>query len=211
LHRDDLARVRQFLRDIDAGFWRFCTSYNDPHPVLPQSNDPVVEHFLPLDQIPWGQVESGTWARIGSADRNATLNVTVEVLAMPWAAKAPIIAGTPGYIYDVMVHARRERQFDYREVMQQTTKLHQHVVHICVDSFAQRLRVTVPACLGAAKATQIIESFVEAATYSLRPAPREFTVAQAQAYADTLPEYVLGPENPLTFLSPDMPCSFFTV
>ncbi len=211
LHRDDIARVKQFLRDIDAGFWRFCTSYNNTQPVLPQSNDPVVEHFLHLDQIPWGQTESGAWARIGSADRNATLNVTVEVLAMPWAAKALPIAGQPGYIYDVMIFARRERQLDYRQVMQHSTRLHQHVVHICVDSFAKQLRVTIPACLGAAKVTEIIEGFIEAATYSLRPALREFTAEDAQAFADTLPEYVLGPKNPLTFLSPDMPCSFFAV
>jgi hypothetical protein len=53
LHRDDLARMTQFLRDIDAGFWRFCTSYNNPRPVLPQSGEPVVEHFLPLDLFAW--------------------------------------------------------------------------------------------------------------------------------------------------------------
>src|SRR5690606_15325686 len=46
LHQYDLLRVTQFLRDIDQGFWNFCTSYNDPHPVLPQTNDPVVAHFL---------------------------------------------------------------------------------------------------------------------------------------------------------------------
>jgi hypothetical protein len=61
----------------------------------------------------------------------------------------------------------------------QTKRLHPHVVHICVDSFAQRLRVTVPACLGAAKVTEIIEGFIEAATYSLRPAFREFTAEAA--------------------------------
>lgn len=59
LHRDDLARVTQFLRDIDSGFWRFCTSYNDPRPVLPQSNDPVVEHFLAFDLLPWGETGAG--------------------------------------------------------------------------------------------------------------------------------------------------------
>jgi hypothetical protein len=93
--------------------------------------------------------------------------------------------------------------------MQQTTRLQPHVVHICVDSFAHRLRVTLPVCLGQTKATEIIAGFIEAATYSLRPALRELTHAQARAYADTLPEYILGPENPLTFLGPDMPCPFF--
>lgn len=48
----DLNRVVHLLRDIDKGFWRFCTSYNDKHPVLPQTDDPVVAHFFPLDPLP---------------------------------------------------------------------------------------------------------------------------------------------------------------
>ena len=35
LHRDDLRRVVQVLRDIDNGFWRFCTGYNNPLSILP--------------------------------------------------------------------------------------------------------------------------------------------------------------------------------
>jgi hypothetical protein len=62
-HRDDLQRVLQLMRDLDQGFWRFCTSYNDPTPVLPQSDDPVVSHFLHLDLMPWTQVSDGKWAR----------------------------------------------------------------------------------------------------------------------------------------------------
>lgn len=30
-----------------------------------------------------------------------------------------------------------------------------------------------------------------------------------QQFSDTLPEYVLGPNNPLAFHSPDMPSTFF--
>jgi len=47
-HHDDLQRVIQLLRDLYPGFWRFCTSYNDAHPILPQSDDPVESHFLHL-------------------------------------------------------------------------------------------------------------------------------------------------------------------
>jgi len=74
-HRDDLQRVTQLLRDIDQGFWRFCTSYNHPRPVLPPSSDPVVEHFLHLDPFPWGLVGEGEWARCGIADPEARLGV----------------------------------------------------------------------------------------------------------------------------------------
>ena len=34
---------------------------------------------------------------------------------------------------------------------------------------------------------------------------------RVEALANQQPEYVLGPANPLTFLWPDMPCSFFDV
>lgn len=55
-HADDHQRVLQLLRDIDGGFWHFCTSYNDAQPVLPASDDPVVSHFLPYDPFPWTEV-----------------------------------------------------------------------------------------------------------------------------------------------------------
>jgi hypothetical protein len=48
-HADDHARVLQFLRDIDRGFWTFCTSYNNPQPILPATDDPITAHFLPYD------------------------------------------------------------------------------------------------------------------------------------------------------------------
>ena len=34
LHEDDLDRIRRLLRDLDKGFWRFCTSYNDHCPFV---------------------------------------------------------------------------------------------------------------------------------------------------------------------------------
>lgn len=40
-HADDYSRLHQYLRDIDHGFWTFCTSYNHGHPVLPPSGDAV--------------------------------------------------------------------------------------------------------------------------------------------------------------------------
>jgi hypothetical protein len=32
LHEDDLDRIRRLLRDLDKGFWRFCSSFNDRRP-----------------------------------------------------------------------------------------------------------------------------------------------------------------------------------
>src|SRR4029077_4848207 len=55
-HADDHRRLIQFLRDLDAGFWRFCTSYNDAPPVLSPSGEPVMAHFLARDPFPSTEV-----------------------------------------------------------------------------------------------------------------------------------------------------------
>jgi hypothetical protein len=48
-HADDLTRVVQLLREIDAGMFRFVSSYNAAQPALPATSDPVVAEFLDLD------------------------------------------------------------------------------------------------------------------------------------------------------------------
>ena len=209
LHRDDLPRVKQFLRDIDPGFWRFCTTYNNARPVLPQSDDPVVEHFLSLDLFAWTEVEDKTWARIGHADPDERFAVTVEVLSMPWVKWTVPIAGQQGFLYDVTIYARGQRHFDYRRLLRSTTAQHQHVAHICLDGGAKPFRFTVPTCLGAAKIIEIIDAFYDAARNNVMPGLDDTEDGPVQALADTLPEYVLGPQNPLTFLTPEMPCAFF--
>lgn len=208
-HQDDLKRVVQLLRDLDQGFWRFCTSYNDPHPVLPQSDDLVESHFLDLDQFPWGQVSDRKWIRTGFADPAAKLNVTVEVLCRPWVAWSIPVVGKPGFLYDVTIHVRQERHLDYRQLIDRILGLQEHLVHICLDTLGQSVRVTIPAILGAALIVQIVEKIYEASLYCLRPGLSRFDVRDVQKLTDSLPEYILGPENPLTFLTPDMPCSFF--
>jgi hypothetical protein len=211
-HRDDLDRVVQLLRDIDHGFWRFCTSYNDPHPVLPPSDDPVVEHFLHLDPFPWGPTGDGAWARYGIADPQARLGVTVEALCRPWASWSIPVADQEGLIYDVEISARLNQAFDYRRFLQRTSGLRKHIIHICLDHFTRVIRVTIPALVGADEVIRIVERMVTAALYCLVPCSiRDSDDDSVQRMANTWPEYVLGPENPLTFLAPDMPGSFFGV
>lgn len=204
-HDDDLARVHQLLRDIDKGFWRFCTSYNDPNPVLPQSDDIVTSHFLHLDQFPWCRFEDGTWARIGIADPAARLGMTIEIVRRPWATWSVPIEGREGFLFDVQIHARRSGELNYRRLLQITSHLHKHVVHIALDSLAHSFRVTIPAILGADCVKTVIEGFVEGAESAIRSPGG----GVAKEIASGWPEYVLGPDNPLTFLGPDMPCSFF--
>jgi hypothetical protein len=46
LHQDDLDRLRRVLRDLDQGFWGFCTSYNDTFPIVGEErSDPFYQRF----------------------------------------------------------------------------------------------------------------------------------------------------------------------
>lgn len=210
-HEDDLRRVIQLLRDIDQGFWRFCTSYNDPRPVLPHSDDPVVEHFLPLDLLPWQEVEKQKWTRVGFIDSQAAMTVTVEVLLRPWATWSTPVAGKDGMLYEVTIYIRHIRHLEYDRFLKGTQDLHKHFVHVCLDSVAKEIRMTIPAILGADRIISIVERLVEVARHCIAPGEWPPYKGSIQSLADSWPEYVLGPENPLTFLSPDQHCSFFGV
>lgn len=208
-HVDDHSRLRQFLRDVDPGFWKFCTSYNADYPILPQSEDPVTSHFLPLDPLPWGEIEPGRYARVGMVDKSMVVGVTVGVLTRPWAEAGPPIEGAAGHLYAIRLTALDSRRFDYPALLAGTQRVHGHLAHISLDAFETTLRLTVPSILGATKVVELTEKFLEVARYSVSRS-RDYVPGRVDAQADEWPEYVLGPTNPLTFLDPSMKCSFFS-
>lgn len=223
-HTDDLKRIEQLLRDIDAGFWQFCTSYNDSRPVLPPTNDPVIREFLELDPFPWSEIEDNEWARIGIADPNETLAVQIEVLRRQWLnSRVPRrIPGKYGYLYNVMIMVRGNRNFDYANVLRNTRSIHSSLCHICLTSSSDTIRATIPAILGQSRIIELIRKLVQAGRNGLRPGRPMPSFDQLLRYSDERtramdqfvqqwPEYVLGPSNALTFLAPDMPCSIFGV
>lgn len=211
INDDDLRRVEQLLRDVDQGFWRFCTSFNDVHPVLPQTDDPVVAHFLSLDLLPWAQVEQTKWARVGHIDPSETFGMIVETLRRPWAKWAKPVAGNAGLLYDVTMYTRGSRHLDYTRLLPLTRELHPHMVYICLDHHATDVRLTIPALLGADRVIETVELFLDRARSCIYPGAWPTYKGSVEQFADSWPEYVLSPENPLTFLSPDQPCSFFDV
>jgi len=205
-HHDDLQRVVQLVRDVDQGFWRFCTSYNDPHPVLPPSQDLIVQRFLDLDPFPWSQLPDGKWARFGMADPNLPIAVTVQVIRRPWATWTTPALGVPGLLYDVVLVARHQH-LNYRRLLPQIASMRQNVVYICLDGSASTIRATIPAVLGETIVVDTIAHLVESARNSLTSA--ETTTEAVRVAADASAEYIVGPNNPLAFLDPGMPCSFF--
>ena len=217
-HEDDQRRVKQVLRDIDEGFWRFCTSYNTDRSVLPASNDPVTREFLHLDPFPWNKGSDGVWARTGIADPNLRTAVMIEVSRREWAQDVPPneeISGKPGFLYDIRLAARGQQVFDYSEFLASTERAHPSICHICLEGGNGQVRTTIPSVLGTNSIIDMITKLVKASEYALRPKRETTTFEVEQQRVEALvtqqPEYVLGPSNPLTFLGPDMPCSFFNV
>ncbi|MCK9375574.1 MAG: hypothetical protein M0P73_05430 [Syntrophobacterales bacterium] len=212
-HFDDLQRTLQLLRDLDKGFWGFCTSYNATRPVLPPTDDPVIHKFIHLNQFPYQQIEDNKWVMIGIADPNAWFAVTIEIISREWSKnnRIPPIAGKQGFFYDVVIVGRKQRNFDYRRYFEDTQSLHKHCVHLVPDSFSNSLRVTIPSILGKDKIIEIIDGFIFWLSNSLHSPILKLSKDEVRALADEMPEYILNPSNPLAFLEPSMQCSFFGI
>lgn len=211
-HIDDIERLLQLMRDVDNGFWKFCTDYNDLQPILPPERDIVAQKYVDLDPFSFKEVSPNQWAKIGSAPRDLKYIVSINSIRRRWAQKSIVISGMPGYIYDVSIHVRDNRQFDYLRFLTAASKFKAEIIHICLDTFAKTIRVTIPAIIGGEKVCEIIDSLIDITENSMMlNYPINSDDQTVQKLSEEWPEYILGPKNPLTFLGSDMPCSFFNV
>jgi len=206
-HSDDLQRLEQFLRDIDTGFWKFCTSYNNGEPALPPSSDLVTQHFLSLDPLPWGKVGDGSWARVGHVDKSMVVGIVVKKSFRPWYEPQAINSEGSGVFYDVSLLAF-DRKFDAECFLNSTKRMHDQLVTINFDSHFSVVRLVIPKVLGVSK---VIEIIAEAEKWGRNCVGRKVEISQQDEEVSRWPEYVLSTNDPMTFLSPDMPCSFFNV
>lgn len=211
-HSDDLDRLLQLMRDIDNGLWVFCTSYNDKHYIIPQDKDPITKKYLELDPFAPKQISENEWAAFGSAPQDMRYTVIIKSIKRKWAAYSEIVDGTPGYLYDITIVLRNQRQYNYKKFLDQTRTLYSNFVHICLDTFSSSIRVTLPAVLGNEKVIGIIDELIDKTENTMENS-RQINVDDlyVQKLSEKYPEYVLGPKNPLTFLCPECPCSFFNV
>ena len=138
--------------------------------------------------------------------------VSINSLRRWWAEKVEVIDGTPGYIYDLSIHLRDNKQFDYSKFLSEARKFKSDIIHICLDTFSTNVRVTIPAMIGSEKVCVIIDELIRLTENSMTlQRPINSDDQAVQKFSEEWPEYIAGPKNPLTFLYPDMPCSFFNV
>lgn len=104
--------------------------------------------------------------------------------------------------------ARDGRKFDYSAFLDNTRALHPHLVHLCLGSMENSVRLTIPALLGSAKVIEIVDRALDVAR-NVVDRSRDPIASPAEELASEWPEFVLGPKNPLSFLDPEMKCTFF--
>lgn len=211
-HADDIERLLQLMRDIDNGFWKFCTDYNDVQPIHPPEKDEVAKKYAELDPFSFKEVAPNEWAKVGIAPQGLRYILSINLARRRWAEVSPRIDGAPGYIYNVNIHLRENRQFDYSKFLISSSKFKADIIHIFLDTFSNAVRVTIPAVIGSPKVCEIIDELIRITENSMTlHRPINIGDKVVQKLSENWPEYVIGPDNPLSFLGPDMPCSFFNV
>ena len=232
LHKDDIDRIVAVLRDIDEGFWRFCTSYNNNKWfVPPHTKDPVFEHFADRQHRGMSKTSDGKW--VGPVGILIGVDVNIELLYSfrPSArARKTRIGGHRGALYDFTFSAAHHhdgsRILDYPRIISATRHHHRSLIHILLDSFQSRLRVTFPAVAPSGDIIQAAEAFYAACLHNrggiyYRRSKKDASPEESdlREYEENLrpyeliaaewPHYVVPPGNPFNFLGPDMPCRFF--
>src|SRR5690606_35681324 len=133
------------------------------------------------------------WAQIGSAPRGLRYIVSISSLRRRWAEKSVVIDGTSGYIYDVNIHLRDGRQFDYSRFLATASKYKAELIHIFLDTFSSTVRVTIPAILGSEKVCEIVDGLITIAENSMTVhRPINSDDQAVQILSEQWPEYVLG-------------------
>jgi len=207
--------MERVLRDLDNGFWRFCTSYNN--------------RFW-LNGYKKGSHDLCQYVGSKLKDDRSSVDITPCYSFRPAVPPRRRHAPGPGAIYDLtfMDTNRPRRYFNYSELLLSTRGSHKNVLHIIMDSMQHTVRVTLPAVLPMDVLKATVDDFLKGCAYALTPSPStELQVRPRRGKHKTLremeeqgrifeqfraewPHYVLPPSHPFAFLDSSMPCDFFS-
>jgi hypothetical protein len=214
LHRDDLSRIIQLMRDADKGFWDFCVSMNASHSKSFMSNDiadPIINHFSCLN--PWNSGNSGQDKYGHFFD---SIELSIEVNVRPWnlSSKPSQVLGEVGFLYDIRLIGINNTRFDTKSFLEKSSNIHKFFTYLCFQDTEHIIRAILSTTLEKDIIINIIDNMIHQAmnTRSWRSlSDIEQSFEKVQSMVDKYAENIIGPKNPITFLSPDMPCTFFAV
>lgn len=226
LHEDDLDRLRRLLRDLDQGFWRFCTSFNDVNPFIgDRRSDRLYQAFQDRMGFDYAEIEPNRWALVGST-RGMSQNVMVEYSFRPSANANGFPEKGRLYHFNFWLTGN-QRAMDYQPILEYTQKYHPMVIYIILDSSQRTLRVTIPALYEPENIIAAAERFYYAVGNmftvpywpSIDKQAQEAGASVLEEYdavnkpfeliASRWPHYILPPGHAFEVLGPDCPCSFF--
>jgi len=134
LHPEDVARVERVLRDLDQGFWKFCTSYNRCMylSVYQKGRDELYQYI-------GSKLEGG----MSSVDITPLYSFRPSI-----SLRRRSVPGRGGVYYLVFIpHATSCQYMDYAELLAFTRRSHKNVLHILLDSSQRKIILTLPAVL----------------------------------------------------------------
>jgi hypothetical protein len=231
LHEDDLDRLRRVLRDLDQGFWRFCTSYNNVWPFVGElEKDTVYLEFRDRMGFDYAEVGPNEWALVGST-MGMRQNVMVKYSYRPSAKGTGFPQKGRLYHLTFSVTAGNQRSLDYQKILKYSKAFHPMVVYIILDAFQHSLEVSIPALYSTTEILKAAECFYHACgnlfTFSYRDQIEERIAKRRESAGDNpieeyeafnrpfeaiaaqWPHYVIPPGHPFAVLGPDCPCSLF--
>lgn len=221
-HVDDYQRITQFLRDVDKGFFDFCTSLNQGvYPLSSDIHDPVIYASAPLN--PYIEKDPNGNRDFTLSHYARSFEIKIGIVKRPWMDMPKDyrdVVGRPGFFYNVDFYLHNGQYFNIDSILKSTRSLHQHLLYFIFGRMNSDFRILLPSMLGEEKLIVIIRAFIDAAANDIWPKREEkqtdFSSETAESYINSIqavanrwPEYVIGPQNPMSFLTPDMECSFF--
>lgn len=200
-HPQDVPRFELFLRDMESGVRNFCDRYSCN---CRDFNDPVVGWLeANWDKIGYGvelwRPDDGWLYALGPHTRNPVVNARLEILRH--SASAP--TSPVGIIYKLKIRSAvrvSETKLNRIAFLDATKRLHINTIHIFLPEYSDEVEITIPAVLGTTKTGELIGSFLSAGLNCAR----DHFVPPEEVARNSWPEYVLWPENILTFYSSEI-------
>ena len=207
LHPEDVPRVERVLRDLDQGFWKFCTSYN---------------HCFYLSVYEKGRDK--LYQYIGSKLKGGMSPVDITPLYSFRPSTNLHRRSVPGrggvYYLAFGPHATPCQYMDYAELLASTRRSHNNVLHILLHSSQRKIIITLPAVLPLKVLESTVGDFHDGCRNALQHSPsKQLLIKEApkgksnslieiedqsrrfEQFAAQWPHYVLPPSHPFASLA----------